>query len=121
MSGLKETLEKIRKELPNVVAIGVIDVASGLAISGLAEHGIDIEANAAYFAHSLSNVLKASKTLDPETVLEEVMVVTNNMITLFLFAKGNYAVGVTVRSGTQLGLVRAVLKKYIGEIEKYLP
>ena len=121
MRDIKNVLSKIKQELPNAMAVGVIDVSSGLPIAGIAEQGIDIETTAAYFAHSLITLSKATKVVDPNTVLKEMMAVTDSIITLFLFTKSNYAVGVTVRAGVQLGLVRAVLKNHMPEIEQELP
>ncbi len=118
---IKTVLNKIKEELPSAMAVGVIDVSSGLPLAGIAEQGVDIETTAAYFAHSLTTLTKATKVVDPDANLKEMMAVTDSIITLFLFTKSNYAVGVTVRGGVQLGLIRAVLKNHMPEIEEKLP
>ncbi len=121
MVELRNTLAKIKEELPGAMAVGVIDVSSGLPISGVSSPELDMEATADYFANALSSVLKAAKVVENEIELKEVMVVTKNFVTLFLFVKRHYALGATVPSSVQLGLIRAIVKKYFPEIEKYLP
>ena len=121
MVELRNILLKIKEELPGAIALGVIDVSSGLPISGVASPGVDLETSAAYFANALSSVLKATRVVENETELEEVMVVAKNFVTLFLFTKKHYALGATVPKNVQLGLLRAVVKKFLPEIEKELP
>ncbi len=118
---LKNILLKIKEELPGAIALGIIDVQSGLPLSGVASSELDLETTAAYFANALSSVLKATKVVEKNSELEEVMVVTKNFVTLFLFAREIYALGATVPSDVQLGLIRAVMKKFLPDIEKELP
>lgn len=123
MAKLDELLEKLKEEIPEMVAVGIIDVQSGIAISGLTtDPKIDINTGAAAVAEILRALGKSQKIMGANLLgdLEDVLITRTNSMTLIRSITGEYAIALLIPATGNLGLARVILKKFKPLFEEVL-
>ncbi len=118
---LQELQETLFNESPNIKAVAVIASEDGMPLAGIAEGGEDLTVPAGYFNDAFQAIIRAYKESGWGTPLEVLVSGDKFHIILSGLKGGTYIQGVAVVANTQLGLVRAIIKKYKDKVEAILP
>jgi hypothetical protein len=125
MKNMKEVLngifENARKEMPELLAIGIVNSEDGMA---LAESKIDPnfkadEANA-YGNKAVNACKKAGKAMSQKNELIEVMMIIPGIFLMFRIIGPKYWCGIALAPNANIGITRVLLKKFEEELMKAL-
>ena len=114
VSKLQEALDQFRQEVPEFVSTDIVSVDSGLSIGG-ATNDADFDASVA--AASYSEVVKSNQRaldllgLGGEST-EDILITTHQNYILIRILGGEYYHLVAIARRGNLGLARAIMKKY---------
>ena len=114
VSKLQEALDQFRQEVPEFVSTDIVSVDSGLSIGGATN---DPEFDASVAAASYSEVVKSNQRaldllgLGGEST-EDILITTHQNYILIRILGGEYYHLVAIARRGNLGLARAIMKKY---------
>jgi hypothetical protein len=118
---LNGIFERARKEMPELLAMGVVSNDDGMA---LAESKIDPnfkadEANA-YGTKAVNACKKAGKAMSEKNELIEVMMIIPGIFLMFRIIGPKYWMGIALAPNANVGITRVLLKKFEEELMKAL-
>lgn len=115
-------VQNVLAELPGLMAVAVVDVASGTSLAAHTNSpNIDPGTAAAYNAEVVKHKLKAltALALAGETI-EDILITLSSQLHLFqLTGNGGRFIYLVVNAhDTNLGIARAVLRSQVGQLEQ---
>ncbi len=125
MANIEEQLQKLEEALfnesPGIKAVAVIATYDGMPLAGVAEGGEDLTVPAGYFSEAFAGIKRAYEASGWGNPNELLISGDRFNVILCGLKDGTYLQGIAFLSNTQLGLVRAIIKKYKEKIEALLP
>lgn len=115
---LQTLQEKLASQLPGVVICAVISVEEGLILAG---YPTDTTAPTALLAEAYRSIVKAFELAEWGIPQEVLISGDRHTAVMAMLKDGSYYQGISVRAGTTIGMVRAMLAKFKPEIEAALP
>lgn len=111
---LQDMIDRFVAEVPHFVSTDVVDVESGLSIGGASA---DPQFDAAAAAASYAEVVKANRQTSELLGLgrestEDILITLDDFYVLLRMLGSDYYQGLTVGRAGNLGLARALMKKY---------
>jgi predicted regulator of Ras-like GTPase activity (Roadblock/LC7/MglB family) len=113
--------EQLADEMPAFVSCGVIAIENGLPIAGvIADPNTDLTIPAGAFTEAFKSVVKAYEYSNWGQVTEMLFSGHDIITILFSLENGNFYQGISVKTTTTLGMVKAVYNKYRERVEMFL-
>ncbi len=117
---LEELQHKMLQEIPGAVACGVISLDDGLPVAGAtADPSMDLEIPAGMFTQAFQAAEKAFHYSGWGDI-NELILSGPDYLVILIRVGGQFYEGIATRTGVQLGLVRAVFKRFVREIDAAL-
>ncbi len=123
MTKLKELLQKLKEEIPEIIAVGIIDVPRGIAVAGFTyDPKVEINTGTAAVAEILKALDRSQKIMGVNLLgeLEDVLITRTNSMTLIKLITNKYAIALMIPATGNLGLARVILKKFKPLFEEIL-
>lgn len=113
-SRIDTLLDEFRQEVPAFVSTDIVNIESGMSIGG---GSIDPSFDASVASASYAEVVKSNRRalellgLDPEST-EDILITTASAYLLIRMLGPDYFHGVAIARNGNLGLSRAIMKRY---------
>lgn len=122
VSKLPDLIERFKRDVPEFVATDIVSIESGLSIGG---GSVDPEFDASIASASYAEVVKANaRALDLLGLgggsTEDILITCTKVYVLLRVLGGDYYHGLAVTRRGNLGLARALMKKYEPELLRAL-
>jgi predicted regulator of Ras-like GTPase activity (Roadblock/LC7/MglB family) len=113
--------EQLANETPAFVSCGVISAEDGLPLAGVVgDPNLDLSVPAGAFTEAFKSVVKAYEYSNWGQVTEMLFSGHDIITILFSLENGNFYQGISVKTTTTLGMVKAVYNKYRERVEMFL-
>ncbi len=117
---LQDLQQSMARDIPQLVACGLISMEDGLPVAGYSpDPNLDLEVPAGMFTQAFQATERAFEYSNWGRVDELILSGPDYFIILFRVGQAFYQ-GIACRTGVQLGLVRAVFKRYVQQVEAAL-
>lgn len=120
---LTEFVEDLKSNVNGFIAVAVTEVKTGMSYKSLSvDPSFDVELASAYNLEVVKAKMTAIKALGLKENIEDIMITLTNQIHIIsLSSNGEYFIYLAVDSSkANLGMTRAIMKKYSREIETKL-
>ncbi len=120
---LEEFVQDIKKNIPGYIAVSVTEVSTGVCyVSDSTTKDFDPEIASAYNLEVVKAKKNAIKALDIDTQIQDILITLDGQIHIIdVSENGEYFIYMAVDSEkANLGMTRALLRKYKKEVVKNL-